>query len=64
VYYQWKIGNESVPSSGHLFTPSEMAELFRRSQLRIVERLAVNYANGTISNKPFEGQLFFRLTHA
>ncbi len=64
VHYQWKIGNESVPSSGHLFTPGEMAGLFERSGLRVAERLSVNYATGAVSTSPFDGQLFFRLQHA
>jgi len=64
VHYQWKIGNESVPSSGHLFTPAEMAGLFQRSGLRVAERLSVNYATGAVSSSPFDGQLFFRLQHA
>jgi len=64
VHYQWKIGSESVPSSGHLFTPGEMAGLFQSSGLRVVERLSVNYATGAISTSPFDGQLFFRLQHA
>ncbi|WP_265285349.1 hypothetical protein [Verminephrobacter aporrectodeae] len=28
VHYQWQIGQQSLPSSGHLFTPAEMAGLF------------------------------------
>ena len=63
VHYQWKIGNESVPSSGHLFTPGEMARLFSQTGFRIAERCSVNYANGEVSDSPFEGQLFFRLQH-
>lgn len=64
VHYQWKIGSESVPSSGHLFTPDEMAGLFGRSGLRVAERLSVNYSTGAVSTSPFNGQLFFRLQHA
>lgn len=64
VHYQWKIGTETVPSSGHLFTPGEMAGLFERAGLRIAERLSVNYATGAVSRSPFDGQLFYRLEHA
>lgn len=64
VHYQWKIGNESVPSSGHLFTPAEMTRLFGQAGFRVAERLSVNYTNGEVSTSPFEGQLFFRLSHA
>lgn len=64
VHYEWKIGNESVPSSGHLFTPGEMARLFSQAGFQIAERCSVNYASGAVSPSPFEGQLFFRLEHA
>jgi len=64
VHYQWKIGNESVPSSGHLFTPGEMASLFANAGLRVAERYSVNYASGAVSASPFDGQLFYRLQHA
>jgi len=64
VHYEWKIGNESVPSSGHLFTPSELSRLFSRAGFRVAERLSVNYATGEVSTSPFEGQLFFHLQHA
>ena len=63
VHYHWKIGNESVPSSGHLFTPGEMVGLFTQSGFRVAERMSVNYANGKVSASPFDGQLFFRLEH-
>ena len=64
VHYEWKIGNESVPSSGHLFTPAEMTRLFSGAGLQVAERCSVNYASGAVSASPFEGQLFFRLVHA
>lgn len=64
VHYEWTIGNESVPSSGHLFTPSELTRLFSRAGFRVAERLSVNYATGEVSTSPFEGQLFFHLQHA
>lgn len=64
VHYQWKIGNDSVPSSGHLFTPGEMAGLFANAGLRVAERYSVNYASGAVSASPFDGQLFYRLQHA
>ncbi|MCW8164694.1 class I SAM-dependent methyltransferase [Verminephrobacter aporrectodeae subsp. tuberculatae] len=64
VHYQWQIGQQSLPSSGHLFTPAEMAGLFQRAGLHVAERLSVNYANGAVSSSPFDGQLFFRLGHA
>lgn len=64
VLYQWKIGEESVPSSGHLFTPHEMTTLFRQAGFKVAERMSVNYASGEVSVSPFDGQLFYRLQHA
>jgi SAM-dependent methyltransferase len=64
VYYQWNIGDESVPSSGHLFTPQEMTTLFSQAGFKVTERWSVNYTSGAVSDSPFDGQLFYRLEHA
>ena len=64
AHYEWKIGNESFPASGHLFTPGEIARLFGQAGLKVVERCSVNYSSGEVSSSPFNGQLFFRLEHA
>lgn len=63
AHYHWKIGNESFPATGHLFTPSEIINLFERAGLKAVECLTVNYKSGAVSTSPFDGQLFFRLQH-
>jgi hypothetical protein len=63
AHYQWRIGNEFFPSSGHLFTPAEMADLFRQANLKVAERWSVNYGTGKVSRSPLEGQLFYRLVH-
>lgn len=64
AHYHWKIGNESFPSSGHLFTPAEIDKLFWQAGFKIAERWAVNYGTGEVSFSPFKGQLFLRLQHA
>ena len=64
AHYQWKIGNESFPASGHLFTPAEIDKLFEQAGLKVIERWAVNYHTGEVSPSPFDGQLFLRLQHA
>lgn len=64
AHYQWKIGNESFPASGHLFTPDEMAALFDGAGLAVAERCSVNYGTGEVSASPLNGQLFYRLVHA
>lgn len=63
AHYAWRIGNESFPASGHLFTPAEMDRLFEQAGLQVAERWSVNYGSGEVSRSPFEGQLFYRLIH-
>ena len=60
VHFRWNIGTESVPSSGHLFTPAEVTGLLGQAGFRVDERLSVNYSTGEVSASPFRGQLFFR----
>lgn len=64
AHYEWKIGNESFPATGHLFTPAEIQALFVQAGLKVAERYSVNYASGEVSASPLNGQLFFRLQHA
>lgn len=61
AYYDWQIGEQSFPSSGHLFTPAEMNTLFTASGLSVRERLSVNYHTGETSTSPHNGQLFYVL---
>lgn len=64
AYYDWKIGEKSFPSSGHLFTPAEMNILFKESGLRVKECLSVNYHTGETSFSQLNGQLFYVLERA
>ncbi len=61
AHYEWKIGNQSFPASGHLFTPGEIERLFAKAGLKVAERWSVNYATGALSASPFNGQLFYVL---
>ena len=61
AHYEWKIGNQSFPASGHLFTPAEMSGLFERTGLRVMERFSVHYATGDVSTSAHNGQLFYVL---
>jgi SAM-dependent methyltransferase len=61
--YDWKIGNQTFKSSGHLFTPAEIEGLFTEAGLKIVERFSLNYMTGELSTSKFRGQLFYVLTH-
>lgn len=62
--FEWKIGERSFPASGHLFTPAEMEELFKKAGFKPAERCSVDYRTGTVSTSPFDGQLFFHLLAA
>lgn len=62
--FEWRIGDQSFPASGHLFTPAEIEDLFGRAGLAVAERLSVDYRTGAISLSRFDGQLFFRLQAA
>jgi len=56
--FEWKIGNQSFPASGHLFIPQEIELLFKQAGLRVTERRSVHYSNGSVSSSPYNGQLF------
>lgn len=59
--YDWKIKDQSFKSSGHLFTPKEIESLISQAQLKIIQRLTVDYQTGEVSNSKFKGQLFYIL---
>lgn len=59
--YEWKIGDQTFQSSGHLFTPGEIEGLFSGAGLRVHERLSFDYATGQSSSSPYKGQLFYTL---
>lgn len=64
AHYEWKIGEQSFPASGHLFTPREIESLFAKAGFVVAERLSVNYATGELSASPHKGQLFYMLSKA
>ena len=55
--FVWRIGDQIVPSMGHLFTPGELAQLVASSPLRMRRRVAIDYASGRMDESPFNGQL-------
>ena len=57
--FDWKIGRNTIRGHGHLFTPAEIGGLLQEAGLRIVERVAVDYATGQRSPSPLRGQLAF-----
>ena len=59
--YDWKIGDQTFKSRGHLFTPNEIEDLFSKSGLSIESRFSLNYSTGEISKSKYKGQLFYIL---
>jgi SAM-dependent methyltransferase len=59
--YEWKIGDKNYKGYGHLFTPQEAQEIFRKAGLKVCKRLTVNYRSGKVSKSRFLGQLFYVL---
>jgi SAM-dependent methyltransferase len=59
--FDWKIGNESIPAMGHLFTPAEIEGIIKDSGLLIKTKIAVDYHNGLLSTQLLKGQLLYQL---
>lgn len=59
--YMMQIGEELIPSRGHLFAPQEMDRLFALAGLNVCQRKTVNYLSGAISDNAHRGQLFYVL---
>ncbi len=57
--FEWRVGGESLPAKGHLFTPAEIEAAIAASGLRIVRRLAIDYATGARSRFAWKGHLVF-----
>lgn len=57
--FDWKIGDKVFPAMGHLFTPSEIEGIINDSGLRLLQRVAVDYASGTPAKSPLKGQLVY-----
>jgi SAM-dependent methyltransferase len=60
--YDWKIGQKTFKSKGHLFTSTEIETLFKAAGFRILKRLSINYSTGEISHSRYKGQLFYVLS--
>lgn len=61
VSFMWDIAGEKIPANGHLFTPTEMLDLFSRAGLRLSRSFAIDYKNGKRSNDLCQGQIIFIL---
>lgn len=59
--YNWVIKDKQIPSMGHLFTPREVDNLIIKTGLKIINKIAVDYSTGKISNSLIRGQLLYIL---
>ncbi|MCE2927385.1 MAG: class I SAM-dependent methyltransferase [Rickettsiales bacterium] len=59
--FEWDIGGQKFPATGHLFTPTEIESLFAKAGFRMIRRASINYRSGAVSSSPFDGQLFYVL---
>jgi SAM-dependent methyltransferase len=59
--FEWHVGGKIFPTTGHLFTPAEIASIISDCELKIIKRIAVDYGSGIGSHNPFNGQLLFIL---
>ncbi len=64
VLVSWQAGERTIRTKGHVFTSAEMQRLFRAAGLRMIERWAVSYENGTECRIPTSGHLLYQLTAA
>ena len=58
--YAWNVGGVSLRGRGHLFTPAEIEEMIAEAGLRVIRRVAVDYATGDCSSSPYRGQLLYQ----
>jgi SAM-dependent methyltransferase len=59
--FELHIAGQTIPGSGHLFTPREIAGIVKESGLSVKSRYSVNYKNGTFSKSTLLGQLFYEV---
>jgi SAM-dependent methyltransferase len=59
VSFTWQVGDRSISSRGHVFTPGEMKGLIASAGLKVKRRYIVDYQTGAERRFVFEGQLFY-----
>ena len=59
VTASWKFGSTQCSTYGHVFTDKEIGRLAAASQLRIKERVAVDYERGSVTRFGFQGSLLY-----
>ncbi len=61
VEFTWRIGEQVVRASGHVFTLREVENLVRDAGLRVHRRFIIDYRTGQLRRSVFGGQLLYEL---
>lgn len=61
ITFEFSCGGKKIPSFVHLFSQSEIEELFKKSGLEIKKKFYINYQTGKLEKNQFSGQLFYVL---
>ncbi len=56
-----KSNDKVIQTSVHIFNPFELDRLIRKSGLRILKKIYINYTTGSITNNMFSGQILYQL---
>jgi SAM-dependent methyltransferase len=61
VIVSWRVGDRSIRTRGHVFTGTELHQLFRGSGLAIRKKWIINYHSGEQHKSPLFGNLLYQL---
>lgn len=64
VTVTWKIGEQVIRTTGHVFTHREIKRLVRSAGLKILRRWIISYETGRESKLPLRGHLLYQLARA
>jgi len=64
VAIAWKMGEQGIRTTGHVFTHREIKRLVRSAGLKILERWIISYETGRESKLPLRGHLLYQLARA
>jgi len=59
-----KAGEQTIRTTGHVFTHREIKRLVRQAGLKILRRWIISYETGRESKLPFRGHLLYQLARA
>lgn len=64
VIVTWRAGEQTIRTTGHVFTHREVKQLARSAGLRILRRWIISYETGRGSRLPLRGHLLYQLAAA